>query len=142
MQRNSAPTKYRFVQRRLYCKPRFCRPASSSDNVEPGSYTYNQIASNIDKLDLNQLQTALTTAISAEDYVLASKLRDKLNNLVGSANVTIDWAAADIPQWLMERAENLGYKFPTEVQRRAAPVIVSGCDAGAPSCTPHAIRPH
>ncbi|KIZ03363.1 hypothetical protein MNEG_4594, partial [Monoraphidium neglectum] len=59
------------------------------------------MAENLSRLDANQLQTALATAIAAEDYVLAAAIRDRMETL----------AASD------------------EVQRRAGPVVLSGCDA-------------
>jgi hypothetical protein len=83
--------------------------------------------------DLNQLQTALNTAISAEDWALAAKLRDLLRLLGGAegqggAKLAADWQGLGILPWLAERAENLGFSFPTEVQKRAAPVILDEDD--------------
>lgn len=40
-----------------------------------------------------------------------------------------NWYKLGLPDWLAERVEQLGYKLPTEVQRRATPVICSGSDA-------------
>ncbi|KAL4428688.1 hypothetical protein ABPG77_009794 [Micractinium sp. CCAP 211/92] len=87
--------------------------------------------------DLNQLQTALNRAISAEEWELAAKIRDLLRLLVGTADggdgssgyaLSADWRALGILGWLADRAENLGFAFPTEVQKRAAPVILDGDD--------------
>ncbi len=67
-------------------------------------------------LDANQLQTALNTAIAAEDYALASQLRDRLKTLLGDGEEgapPADWRALGVPDWLAERAEKLGYRFPT-----------------------------
>lgn len=67
--------------------------------------------------DQNQLQTALNTAIASEDYALASRLRDRLKGLLGDAGSSKglpgDWQSLGILDWLAERAERLGYRFPT-----------------------------
>ena len=64
--------------------------------------------------DTNRLTTALNTAINAEDYTLASQIRDRLTELAGSdSEATADWTKLGIPLWLAERAERLGYRFPT-----------------------------
>ncbi|GIL51790.1 hypothetical protein Vafri_7708 [Volvox africanus] len=34
-----------------------------------------------------------------------------------------------MPSWLADRAQRLGYRFPTEIQRRSAPVLLAGSDA-------------
>lgn len=68
-------------------------------------------------LDQNQLQTALNTAIASEDYALAGRLRDRLKGLLGDAGSSQglpgDWQSLGILDWLAERAERLGYRFPT-----------------------------
>ena len=64
--------------------------------------------------DTNRLTTALNTAINAEDYKLAAQIRDRLTELAGSdSEATADWTKLGIPLWLAERAERLGYRFPT-----------------------------
>ena len=64
--------------------------------------------------DTNRLTTALNTAINAEDYRLAAQIRDRLTELSGhDSEVTADWTKLGIPEWLAERAERIGYRFPT-----------------------------
>lgn len=64
--------------------------------------------------DTNRLTTALNTAINAEDYRLAAQIRDRLTELAGNdSEATADWTKLGIPLWLAERAERLGYRFPT-----------------------------
>lgn len=64
--------------------------------------------------DTNRLTTALNTAINAEDYRLAAQIRDRLTELSGhDSEVTADWTKLGIPGWLAERAERIGYRFPT-----------------------------
>lgn len=68
--------------------------------------------------DLNRLQTVLNTAIAAEDWELAAKLRDLLRLLTGAeeggaAKRPADWRALGVLGWLAERAESLGFMFPT-----------------------------
>ncbi|GAX72763.1 hypothetical protein CEUSTIGMA_g219.t1 [Chlamydomonas eustigma] len=79
--------------------------------------------------DKNQLQTILASAISAEDYLLAGAIRDRLEQVMGGRPGRIDWASLDLPEWLSDRLERLGYKFPTEIQRRAASVLLGEYDA-------------
>ncbi|WIA21360.1 hypothetical protein OEZ85_000580 [Tetradesmus obliquus] len=94
---------------------------------------YEAIKASILQMDNNQLQTALAVAIAAEDYALASRIKERLQQKLaesGSAVVSkpMDWAALGVPEWLTDRAERLGFLFPTEVQRRSTPVILSGAD--------------
>ena len=64
--------------------------------------------------DTNRLTTALNTAIAAEDYGLAAQIRDRLAELTGNdSEVSADWIKLGIPEWLAERAERIGYRFPT-----------------------------
>ena len=64
-------------------------------------------------LDSNQLQTALNNAIMSEDYGLAARLRNQLQGLGEVAKGNLDWRSFGCPEWLAERAEQLGFKFPT-----------------------------
>ena len=66
----------------------------------------------ISKLDSNQLQTALNTAIAGEDWKQAAKLRDALNSQTGEAS-QLDWRQFGLPEWLADRVDRLGYRFPT-----------------------------
>jgi hypothetical protein len=88
----------------------------------------------IPEVDFNQLQTALNAAIAAENYVLAAKIRDVLtvaavfDGGVTAAAAPADWAGLGVIDWLADRAESMGFRLPTQVQRRAAPIILSGRD--------------
>jgi UvrB/uvrC motif len=67
-------------------------------------------------MDLNQLQTALNLAIASEDYAQASRLRDQIRFLLGDndkSGLPGDWQSLAVLEWLAERAERLGYRFPT-----------------------------
>ncbi len=57
------------------------------------------------------------------------------SQVTGGKADRIDWASLEIPEWLSDRLERLGFKFPTEVQRRAAAVLLAGCDAAIQSET-------
>lgn len=67
----------------------------------------------INSADTNQLQTALNRAIAAEDYALASQVRDKLQAVVGSDTGTADWRQLGVPEWLADRVERMGFKYAT-----------------------------
>lgn len=105
--------------------------ASSSDgdgNGTAGSEgATSSSGSKPEGIDLNQVQTALNVAIAGEDYVEAARLRDILTKAMGEQQVA-DWHKLGLPEWLAERAERLGYRQPTEVQKRAAPVILDADD--------------
>ena len=64
--------------------------------------------------DINQLTTALNNAIAAEDYAQAAQLRDQLRVLSGdAAEAAADWYRLGILDWLADRAERVGYRFPS-----------------------------
>jgi hypothetical protein len=64
--------------------------------------------------DANELTTALNKAIATENYQLAAALRDKLRQLSGGEAESIaDWHKLGVPSWLAERAEQIGFRFPT-----------------------------
>ena len=65
--------------------------------------------------DLNQLQTALNTAIAADNFELAARIRDLLGLLTGApgGGLAADWRALGILSWLSDRAESLGFPRPT-----------------------------
>ncbi len=67
------------------------------------------------KMDSNQLQTALNVAIASEDYQLAAVLRDVLTRLMGDNPKPADWQQLGVLDWLAERAERLGFRYPTGV---------------------------
>lgn len=94
-----------------------------------------QLADKLASLDLNQLQTALNNAIAAEDYTLASKIRDVMDLIIQATTTTdsassssSDWRSLGILDWLAERAEILGYRLPSEVQKRSTPILTSKDD--------------
>lgn len=97
------------TQRKRQCAA--VRALSGPD--DPAGYDAGRIASSLDSMDLNQLQTALTLAIKAEDYSLAARIRDAASKLNGTGASQIDWGFFGIPEWLRERARRLGYPFPT-----------------------------
>ena len=74
--------------------------------------------------DENVLTTALSRSIAVEDYELAGKLSARLKKLQGVgdelAAEILDWRALGMAEWLCDRAENLGFRYPTAVQRRAS----------------------
>jgi hypothetical protein len=83
--------------------------SSSSDDAGTGAQAHQP-----EQADLNQLTTALNNAIAAEDYRAAARLRDRLRQLSGrDAGTPADWRALGIPEWLADRAERIGYRFPT-----------------------------
>ncbi|KXZ43487.1 hypothetical protein GPECTOR_89g507 [Gonium pectorale] len=118
-------------------------PASGSGTPGGGGAAVGRsslelLAANLDSVtDTNALQTALAAAISLEDFALAAAFRDRLRSVEGGllAAGRIDWAATGLPDWLADRVRRLGFRFPTEVQRRAAPVLLSGSDAVIRSAT-------
>ena len=67
----------------------------------------------INSADTNQLQTALNRAIAAEDYTLASQVRDQLQRVLGAHIGTADWRQLGVPEWLADRVERMGFKYAT-----------------------------
>lgn len=92
---------------------------SAAQQEQQGAFTYAHIAENLEWLDANQLQTALSTAIAAEDYTLAAAIRDRLAALTagddggGQASKLLDWQAMGVHDWVADRAGRLGLRFPT-----------------------------
>lgn len=86
---------------------------------QQGAFTYAHIAENLERLDANQLQTALATAIAAEDYALAAAIRDRLAAMVAGDGAgaegrrLLDWGAMGVPEWVADRVARLGLRFPT-----------------------------
>lgn len=89
----------------LRCSPQrlVVRASDSAGSADDG----------VENLDTNQLQTAFNNAIAAEDYARAAALRNQLQKLQGGESLSLDWRSVGILDWLAERAEQLGYKFPT-----------------------------
>lgn len=69
--------------------------------------------------DINALTTELNDAIEREDFAAAARFRDQIAACAGQAAALDGWVALGTPEWLAERAERLGYRVPTPVQRRA-----------------------
>ena len=71
----------------------------------------------LEELDLNQLQTALNTAIAGDNFELAAKIRDVLQLVAGggdaAAATAADWRRLGVLDWLADRAEHLGFRLPT-----------------------------
>ena len=78
--------------------------------------------------DENVLTTALNRAIVEEDYAAAAKLSARLKTLQGLSDVetVLDWRGVGIAEWLCARAEQLGYTYPTAIQRRATLALLTG----------------
>ena len=73
--------------------------------------------------DENALTTMLNRAIFVEDYELAGKASEKLKALQGMTDAReqlLDWRSLGLANWIASRAEDLGFRYPTAIQRRAA----------------------
>ena len=109
-------------------------PQQQQQQEQAGAFAYGRIAADLERLDANQLQTALATAIAAEDYALAAAIRDRFARLMGgdgsdggeggeggsassSGGATparvLDWEALGLHSWVADRAARLGLRFPT-----------------------------
>lgn len=69
--------------------------------------------------DINALTTELNDAIQREDFAAAARFRDQIAACAGQAATLDGWIQLGAPEWLAERAERLGFRVPTPVQRRA-----------------------
>ena len=82
--------------------------------------------------DENLLTTSLNRAITDEDYELASKLSKRLQvvqNLNGGRDareILLDWRMLGVAEWMAARAEALGFRFPTGIQRKATSAFLDG----------------
>ena len=88
--------------------------------------------------DTNLLQTALSASVQAEDFRLASLIRDQLTKVTGASGPAsrLDWGSlTGIPVWLSDRLERLGFRFPTEIQKRSTSHLLLGQDASIQSET-------
>lgn len=63
-------------------------------------------------MDANQLQTALQIAADSEDFQTAGRIRDELRARQ-SADGCTSWQQLGVPDWLADRAEQYGLRFPT-----------------------------
>ena len=73
--------------------------------------------------DENALTTILNKAIFAEDYALAGRASAKLKRLQGMTDPReqlLDWRSLGLANWIASRAEDLGFRYPTAIQRRSA----------------------
>lgn len=84
----------------------------------------DEVAALLASEDENVLTTALSRSIALEDYSLAAKLSARLKSLQGvegeAGAEILDWRALGMAEWLCKRAEDLGFRYPTAVQRRAS----------------------
>ena len=82
--------------------------------------------------DENLLTTSLNRAITDEDYELAAKLSKRLQvvqNLNGGRDareILLDWRMLGVAEWMAARAEALGFRFPTGIQRKATSAFLDG----------------
>ena len=82
--------------------------------------------------DENLLTTSLNRAITDEDYELAAKLSKRLQvvqNLNGGRDareILLDWRMLGVAEWMAARAEVLGFRFPTGIQRKATSAFLDG----------------
>ena len=113
-------------------------PAASYDDAAPAGQDGEGGEENLEGLGLseeeeqvllaskdeNVLTTALSRSIAVEDYALAAKLSERLKTLQGVGEEPgaeiLDWRALGMAEWLCSRAEDLGFRYPTAVQRRAS----------------------
>ena len=108
--------------------------SSSSESSEKGredeeekKYDFIQEIS-----DENLLTTSLNRAITDEDYELAAKLSKRLQvvqNLNGGRDareILLDWRMLGVAEWMAARAEALGFRFPTGIQRKATSAFLVG----------------
>ena len=83
-----------------------------------------EVTTLLSSADENVLTTALSRAIAVEDFGLAAKLSARLKEIQGvgdcAAAEILDWRAMGMAEWLCDRAESLGYRFPTAIQRRSS----------------------
>lgn len=131
------PNKYAMKHNVIHHRNLILCWSSINDNNGRHDNTNDIIADKLAHLDFNQLHTALNTAIASENFELAAKIRDLLSLLSGPDNSSsaADWRKLHVPTWLADRAADLGFPIPTEVQRRAAAVIADRCDCVIESAT-------
>ena len=59
----------------------------------------------------------------------AGEIQREIADVLGPASAPLtSWRGLGLSDWLAERIESLGYIVPTDIQRRASPVILSGAD--------------
>lgn len=109
------------VRRRAYT-PGLDGGEESAD--EQSSIYGEQVEFDVDSTDdENILTTVLNKAIFSEDYALAAKASTKLKALQGLEDPReqlLDWRSLGMANWIASRAEDLGFRYPTAIQRRAA----------------------
>jgi superfamily II DNA/RNA helicase len=68
--------------------------------------------------------------VAAENYEDATRLKKLIQEVEGNGAVpSSTWQQLGIPEWLADRADRLGFQFPTNVQQRAIKSILLGADA-------------
>jgi len=77
--------------------------------------------------------TELQSAIEEEDYERAALARQRLLEIAGDDSGALSWddPSLGLPDWLADRACDLGYPFPTEVQAGACVAAAAGSSAVA-----------
>ena len=108
--------------------------SSSSESSEKGrEYEEEKKYDFIQEIsDENLLTTSLNRAITDEDYELAAKLSKRLQvvqNLNGGRDareILLDWRMLGVAEWMAARAEALGFRFPTGIQRKATSAFLDG----------------
>ena len=93
--------------------------ALTSDSGTPSKEPY-------DYDDINHLHMLLKKAVDAEDFDAAAFIRDRIQQIscTGTDTGRLGWAQLGIVDWLIDRADDLGYGIPTPVQSRAGAVIL------------------
>lgn len=69
------------------------------------------LSDEIKAMDPNQLHTALSKAVAAEDYIQAAQIKAWMEERGGSPPAS--WQDLGLPLWLADRASQLGYVLPT-----------------------------
>ena len=97
--------------------------------------TLHMMAEGVD-FDINAAVTRLDDAVAREDYAAASRIKAEIEagrGKSGDAMTQLTWGP-DIPNWLVSRIEDLGFRYPTPVQagalelsKRARLGVTVGC---------------
>ena len=114
-------------ERRALVSSAISESSAGREEEEDRKYDFIQEIS-----DENLLTTSLNRAITDEDYELASKLSKRLQvvqNLNGGRDareILLDWRMLGVAEWMAARAEALGFRFPTGIQRKATSAFLDG----------------
>ena len=70
-----------------------------------------------DSFDMNAAITALNAAVANEDYAEAARLKAMIAEATPAASPSTWRGACEaLPEWLLDRLEALGYRYPTPIQ--------------------------